>query len=326
MEEQNKDKMRQAVKSEINKQRTAQGKRSMEESYFMSAGGGTPAAGGGRGAMKGEFRLVASKEKADEIKNQDPKAKVRVAQPKDADTGQFLPNEVADMEITTKFSRGKGTHSFLDGIDLTFIKKGAEFQYEEKDEQGNSKLVRVISSIDLTADELRAATMKYLKDERGFAGIVGTAITKKGRTSKEEREGATGKTADKDPERFRESTKNKLDEASKNVDREWLQEQHERMEKAKQGKPEPEPAPAPEPKPEKEPVTTGSGSGNGSTKTSFDSLTDEQKVTVYNSVRETPGFENLSDRTISKMIQRGSIKLEDIVTPDKKKILEAMGL
>ena len=324
MEEQNKDKMRQAVKSEINKQRAAQGKRSMEESYFMSAGGGTPAAGGGRGAMKGEFRLVSSKEKADEIKNQDPKAKVRVAQPKDADTGQFLPNEVADMEITTKFSRGKGTHSFLDGIDLSFIKKGAEFQYEEKDEQGNSKLVRVISSIDLTADELRAATMKYLKDERGFAGIVGTAINKKGAPSKVAKEGVTGKIGDKDPERLTDSTKNKLDEASKNVDREWLQEQHERMENAK--KPKPEPAPAPEPKPEKEPVTTGSGTGNNSNKTTFDNLTDEQKTTVYNSVRETPGFENFSDRTISKMIQRGSIKLDDIVTPDKKKILEAMGL
>lgn len=311
-----------AVAAEVKRQRDKVGEtkdgKTMGE-YNEAPGGGTPAKGGGRGAMNKEFYVVNSKEEAKDIKKKDEDAVIRYNQPR-KDDGTFTYNSANGKSLSTKTSRGSTPVPWLDGIDLTFLEKGSTFKYEykENEEQPNEKdkVGRLISGITMTPDELMEAAKVLLNDKRGFAGIVGGMITKQGREAKYEKEAEFGKTGQRKAEEFGENTQKRLEEAEKAA--------KETQVKKPEPKPEPEPAPAPEPKPEKEPVITGSG--NGSTKTSFEDLNDEQKSKIYNSVRETPGFENLSDRTISKMIQRGSIKLDDIVTPDKKKILEAMGL
>lgn len=214
-----KDKMSEAIKSEINKQRSEQGQKGIGE-YNEAPGGGTPVKGGGRGAMNGDFEVVNSKEEADKIRKEDPDAVIRYNQPRNED-GTFGHNSANGKPLSTKNSRGKHEPAFLNNVDLTFIKKGATFQY--KNEAG--KLERVISSIDMTADELKAACSVYFKTEGGFLGVIGTAVTKKGSPNKVEKTGVTGKTGEKDTSEFAQSTQGALDAAAKKKDQAALDEQ-----------------------------------------------------------------------------------------------------
>lgn len=221
--------MQKAIDSEIERQR-----KDIEEkggkapkargTYDEAPGGGTPAKGGGRGAMKGNFEVVNNKEEADAIRKEDPNAKIRYNQPRD-ENGQFTYNSANNKEISTETSRGHTLPPFLQGVELTFIKKGSEFQYKDDDK----RLVRVISSIDMTADEMKAICMKYLKTEGGFAAIVGTAITKGGRRSSTAKEGTEGKLKNLDVSMLAQSTRDKIDAASKLEDKEWIKEQIAKM-------------------------------------------------------------------------------------------------
>ena len=208
----NNDRMSEAIVSEVTKQRHEQGQKSFGE-YEEAPGGGTPGKKGGRGSMGGDFEVVNSKEEAEAIKREDPDAVIRYNQPRD-ENGQFTYNSANGKGISTKNSRGHTPVPFLAGVDLTFIKKGSTFQYEEveikrdkdgnpiKDEKGNEvteeRLVRVISSIDMTADELATACRKYFEHAGGFLGVIKTAVTKKGSPSKIEQTGVTGKTGEID--------------------------------------------------------------------------------------------------------------------------------
>lgn len=214
-----KDKMSKGIQSEIDRQNKNQGKKTIGE-YNEAPGGGTPAKGGGRGAMKGDFEVVNSKEEADKIREQDPNAKIRYNQPR-AEDGTFAHNSANGKPLSTKYSRGKHEPVFLNGVDLTFIKKGSTFQY--KNEQGN--LERIISSIDMTKDDLISACSVYFKHEGGFLGVIGTAVTKKGAQSKVEKTGVTGKTGDKDVSKMSANTQNDLAAAALNKDQASLDEQ-----------------------------------------------------------------------------------------------------
>lgn len=218
MSEQKKDKMSEGIKSEINKQRKEQGQKGIGE-YTEAPGGGTPKQdGGGRGAMKGQFEVVDSKEEADAIRAKNPNAKIRYNQPRNED-GQFTYNSANAKPLSTKNSRGYTDLPFLAGVDLTFITKGSTFQYENE----KGQLSRIISSIDMTADELATACRVYFKHEGGFLGVVGTAITKKGSTSKVEKTGATGKTGEVDLSKKSQNTQDAVNAASQNKDVAGLQ-------------------------------------------------------------------------------------------------------
>ena len=226
------DRMSEGVISEINKQRKDQGQKGIGE-YVEAPGGGTPASGGGRGAMKGQFEVVNSKEEADAIRAKNPNAKIRYNQPRNED-GEFTYNSANAKPLSTKNSRGHTPLPFLSGVDLTFIKKGSSFQYKEtklkKDKDGNpiydqngneeveERMVRVISSIDMTADELATACRKYFEHKGGFLGVVGTAVTKKGSPSKVEQAGAVGKTGEVDLGAKAQSTQQAVNAASRNKD------------------------------------------------------------------------------------------------------------
>jgi hypothetical protein len=175
------DRMSEGIISEVNKQRHEQGQKAIGE-YDEAPGGGTPGKKGGRGSMGGNFEVVNSKEEAEEIKREDPDAVIRYNQPRD-ENGQFTYNSANGKGISTKNSRGHTPLPFLAGVDLTFIKKGSTFKYTN--ENGNT--VRVISSIDMTAEELVAACTVYFKTEGGFLGVIGTSVTKKGRSSNVEK-------------------------------------------------------------------------------------------------------------------------------------------
>ena len=210
-----KDKMTKAIDAEAQKQGAqARG------TYKEAPGGGTPAKGGGRGAMKGDFEVVDNKEEAEEIRKEDPNAVIRYNQPRD-ENGQFTYNSANNKEITTKYSRGHTLPPFLKGVNLTFIKKGSEFQYTDAD----GKIKRVISSIDMTEEELISACKKYLKTEGGFAAIVGTAITKHGRPSATAKQTPSGKIGDLDVSTLAQSTQNNLNRVSQNKNGQWIADQ-----------------------------------------------------------------------------------------------------
>lgn len=183
------EKSSQAFMSEINRQKTEQKKQGGSTSgnvgeYTEAPGGGTPKQdGGGRGAMNKEFVVADS---PDDPKAKAAKAKgeaVRYNQPRTED-GQFTYNSANAKGLSTKKSRGKTKPPFLKGVDLTFFEEGAVFKLDD------TNLTRMMAAVTLTPSEIVEACKVYLKDERGFAGIVGTMITKKGRTAKSEKTGA----------------------------------------------------------------------------------------------------------------------------------------
>lgn len=223
MAEKIKPNMQKAVNAEIERQKKELGDEAPKSrgTYEEAPGGGTPAKGGGRGAMKKNFEVVDSKEEAEAIRKSDPDAVIRYNQPRD-ENGQFTYNSANNKEITTKYSRGHTLPPFLKGVDLTFIKKGSEFKYEDIDENGKKMIVTVISSIDMTAEELKSTCKKYLETEGGFATIVGTAIVKGGRKSKANKSINVGKVGDLDVSALAQSTQDKLNQVSKNKDGQWI--------------------------------------------------------------------------------------------------------
>lgn len=219
-----KDKMTKAIDAESQKQGAkARG------SYNESAGGGTPGTGG-RGGMHSDgdsknagsrdFVLADNKDDPVAQKAKDAGIPVRYAQPRD-DNGQFTYNSANNRGLSTKYSRGHTLPPFLQGVNLTFIKKGSEFQYTDAD----GKIKRVIASIDMTPEELISACKKYLETEGGFAAIVGTAITKKGAPSKAAKETPKGKVGDLDVSTLRQSTQDNLSKVSQNKDGQWIADQ-----------------------------------------------------------------------------------------------------
>ena len=215
-----KDKLSGAVLDEIKKQKDAKGDKSKNFGEFDEApGGGTPAQGGGRGAMKKNFVVADSPKDPEAIEAKAKGEPVRYMQPRNED-GTFTYNSANGKELSTKKSRGHTDIPWLAGVDLTFLKKGAVFSYE-KDGQ---KVERLLSGITLSAEELHDALSIYLEDERGFAGIVGGAITKKGRTSNVEREkistgekGKINQLNDKQLENMSDTRKEELAKAASSV-------------------------------------------------------------------------------------------------------------
>lgn len=304
-EKQKKDKMSEGMKAEINKQRKEQGKKSFGE-YYEAPGGGTPAEGGGRGAMKKNFVVADSPEDPIAIEAKNKGQAVRYNQPRDED-GQFTYNSANGKGLSTKYSRGFTEPPFLDGVDLTFIKKGSVLKYEtgEKDEEGNPVTRRIISSIDMTREELVNACKVYFKTEGGFLGVIGTAVTKKGASSKQEREAGLGKIGETDISAKSQSTQDEIEAASKNKDETALQKQGELSEineiksKIKMG------------------LRAGVGARAGSNDENFDpeknKISDREADAILNALTEDnddPEF-NITKEDLISMFEDGTLTRED---------------
>ena len=219
-----KDKMSEGMKAEINKQRHEQKQKGIGE-YEENTGGGTPGTGG-RGGMHKNFVVAEDPEDPIAIEAKEKGQKVRYKQPRD-ENGQFTYNSANAKGLSTKTSRGHTKPPFLAGVDLTFIKKGSTFQYEE-----NGDTTRIISSIDMTAEELVNSCKVYFKHEGGFLGVIGTAVTKKGSPSKIEKTGVLGKTGEVDLGAKAQSTQNAVNAASQNKDVAGLEAQKKASEEA----------------------------------------------------------------------------------------------
>lgn len=133
----------------------------------------------------------------------------RVSQPRDED-GKFTYNSANGKELEYGPSRGTTVPPFLRGVVLTCIEKGTTMKTEE--------LERILSAIDMSVDQIIENCKHYLEDEKGFAGLIGGFITKKGRESKSEKDnvGITGK---KDLSKAGETTKNSLAQAKAEYDK-----------------------------------------------------------------------------------------------------------
>lgn len=90
--------------------------------YQEAPGGGTAVDGGGRGAMKKNFKVVNSKEEADAIREENPKAVIRYNQPRDED-GRFTYNSANGKPIQEDKSRGVTVPPFLRGAKMVFATK-----------------------------------------------------------------------------------------------------------------------------------------------------------------------------------------------------------
>lgn len=133
----------------------------------------------------------------------------RVSQPRDED-GKFTYNSANGKGLEYGPSRGTTVPPFLRGVVLTCIEKGTTMKTEE--------LERILSAIDMSVDQIIENCKHYLEDEKGFAGLIGGFITKKGRESKSEKSnvGITGK---KDLSKVGETTKNSLAQAKAEYDK-----------------------------------------------------------------------------------------------------------
>ena len=211
------DKASASVVAEINRQRKAKGLSPVEiGANAENAGGGTPASGGGRGSMHTDGDssnqdsrdfLVFDNPDSEGVKEaKEAGIAVRYEQPRKAN-GEFDYNASNAKKLSTKKSRGKRTPEWLRGVDLTFFTEGSEFKTE---------LGRTLASTTYTADELVEACKVYLDDERGFAGLVGTAIAKKGRESKTSKDVEQGKSGNVDTSKLSQNTQNELAKAAAN--------------------------------------------------------------------------------------------------------------
>lgn len=218
-----KDKSTGAILDEIQKYRKQNGVKGPNLGEFDEApGGGTPKQdGGGRGAMHKNFVVADSPKDPRAIAAKAEGLAVRYQQPR-AEDGTFEKNSANAKELSTEESRGKRGSSWLAGVEvpLKFLKKGAVFIL-----RGNEgKVERLINAVDFSIGDLHRAVSVYLDDERGFAGIVGATITKKGRKSKFEQfsedVGETGK-IDQLSERqlgsLSEGTKQRMQQAEQSV-------------------------------------------------------------------------------------------------------------
>ena len=214
------EKFSQGIIDEAKKQRQEKGIEGKNfGEYDEAPGGGTPGKKGGRGSMHKNFVVADSPKDPDAIEAKEEGKAVRYMQPRNED-GTFTYNSANGKGLSTKKSRGHTDIPWLAGVDLTFLEEGAVFSY--KDNMGQVK--RLMSAITLQGLELHDAVAVYLEDERGFAGIVGGSITKKGRPSKQEAEamekGEKGKIGQMTPtqlENMSEARKEEMQKAKDSV-------------------------------------------------------------------------------------------------------------
>lgn len=142
--------------------------------YSEAPGGGTAVDGGGRGAMKKNFKVVNSKEEADAIREENPKAVIRYNQPRDED-GRFTYNSANGKELVEGPSRGVTVPPFLRGAKMVFATKkkgivsgGTTWNF----------------NIDMTAGELASK----FKDILGAKKAADSVERKKGRKSNAEKQ------------------------------------------------------------------------------------------------------------------------------------------
>lgn len=221
------DSMSEGLKAEINKQRKEMKQKGIGE-YGENAGGGTPGTGG-RGGMHSDgssdpdtrdFLVFDSPDDRLAQEAKDQGIKVRYNQPRD-DNGQFTYNSANAKGLSTKTSRGYTDPPFLAGVDLTFIKEGNVLKYENE----NNETRRVISTINMTEQELVNACKVYFKTKGGFLGVIGTGITKKGRQTKQEEQVETGLAGQTDLSTKSQSTQQEAQEAAQNKGTKELAEQ-----------------------------------------------------------------------------------------------------
>ena len=127
----------------------------------------------------------------------------RVEQPRDEE-GKFTYNSANGKGLKYGPSRGTTKPPFLNGVDLTFIEKGTTMKTED--------LERIISTIDMSVDQLIENCKHYLESEEGFAGMANAAIKKMGRQSKAEKESTGGITGKMDLSKASENTKQRVNE------------------------------------------------------------------------------------------------------------------
>ena len=182
--------------------------------YQEAPGGGTPSKGGGRGAMKKDFKVVDSKEEADAIRKSDPDAKIRYNQPRDED-GQFTYNSANAKELVYGPSRGYTVPPFLRGVKLTYVEKGSTLKV--KDPEDMRRMTYLLSTINMSPEDIMIKCREYVKSENGFLGMgEGSAIKKMGRKTDAEKaqkgEGVV-KQEKKDIDKLASSTQEKIADA-----------------------------------------------------------------------------------------------------------------
>jgi hypothetical protein len=142
--------------------------------YQEAPGGGTAVDGGGRGAMKKNFKVVNSKEEADAIREENPKAVIRYNQPRDED-GRFTYNSANGKPILEDKSRGVTVPPFLRGAKMVFATKKKGIVSDGTTWNFN---------INMTAGEL---TSKF-QDILGAKNAADSVERKKGRKSNVEKQ------------------------------------------------------------------------------------------------------------------------------------------
>lgn len=133
----------------------------------------------------------------------------RVSQPRDEE-GKFTYNAANGKGLKYGPSRGETIPPFLRGVVLTCIEKGTTMKTETME--------RILSTIDMTVEQIIENCKHYLESEEGFAGLIGGFVHKKGRESKAEK-GNVGITGKQDLSKAGETTKNSLATAKVEYDK-----------------------------------------------------------------------------------------------------------
>ena len=133
----------------------------------------------------------------------------RVSQPRD-DEGKFTYNAANGKGLKYGPSRGETIPPFLRGVVLTCIEEGTTMKTENME--------RILSTLNMTAEQIFENCKHYLESEEGFAGLIGGFVRKKGRESKAEK-GNVGITGKQDLSKAGETTKNSLAQAKAEYDK-----------------------------------------------------------------------------------------------------------
>lgn len=143
--------------------------------YQEAPGGGTAVDGGGRGAMKKNFKVVNSKEEADAIREENPRAVIRYNQPRDED-GRFTYNSANGKELVEGPSRGVTVPPFLRGAKIVFATKK------------NKAVVHDNTTWNFQIQMEAADLVKMFQDILGAKSAAELLERKKGRKSNKEKE------------------------------------------------------------------------------------------------------------------------------------------
>ena len=133
----------------------------------------------------------------------------RVSQPRD-DEGKFTYNAANGKGLKYGPSRGETIPPFLRGVVLTCIEEGTTMKTENME--------RILSTLNMTTEQIFENCKHYLESEEGFAGLIGGFVRKKGRESKAEK-GNVGITGKQDLSKAGETTKNSLAQAKAEYDK-----------------------------------------------------------------------------------------------------------